>query len=98
MVRAGVPVHSKGGWVQINLRPAPAPGLELGGRAGIDDPDDEDLDGFSRLRNRAVEAHVAWRHAPVVVGLEVRRLQTDYAPPAGTRSATHVNLAAGFEF
>jgi hypothetical protein len=96
MVRAGVPVHTKGGWVQLNFRLAAA--LELGGGAGIDDPDDEDLDATSRLRNTAVEGHVAWRHAPAVVGLEVRRVRTEYAPPTGTRPATHVNLAAGFEF
>jgi hypothetical protein len=70
----------------------------LGGGVGIDDPDDEDLDASSRLRNTAFEGHVAWRHAPAVAGLELRRLQTDYAPPANNRSATHMNLAVGFEF
>jgi len=96
MVRDGVPVDTRGGWVQLNFRLAP--GLEFGGGAGIDDPDDEDLDASSRLRNTAFEGHVAWRHAPAVAGLEVRRLRTEYAPPANNRSATHINLAVGFEF
>ena len=96
MVRDGVPVRAKGGWIQLNFRPAAQ--LELGGGAGIDDPDDADLVVPSRLRNTAFEAHVVWRHLPVVVGLETRRIRTRYAPPVGTRSAVHVNLGAGFEF
>lgn len=96
MVRDGVPVGSTGGWAQLNLKPTPA--WELGGGAGMDDPDDADLVAGSRLRNVAVEGHLAWRKAPVVLGLEVRHLRTRYAAPTGTLTATHVNLAAGFEF
>jgi hypothetical protein len=96
MVRDGVPVRTTGGWVQLNLRPSP--GWEIGGGFGIDDPDDEDLLPASRLRNRSVEGHVLWRRAPLVVGAEVRDIRTRYADPTGTLSATHANLAVGFEF
>ncbi|HET6797534.1 MAG TPA: hypothetical protein VFH40_10280 [Gemmatimonadales bacterium] len=96
MVRNGVAVNSKGGWVQLNLRPSSA--VELGGGGGIDDPDDEDLVATSRLRNTAFEGHIVWRRQPAVVGLELRTLRTKYAPPADTQSATHVNLGVGFEF
>jgi hypothetical protein len=95
MVRDGVPVRTKGGWVQLNLKPA---AWELGGGVGIDDPDDADLDTGSRFRNLAFEGHVTWRRAPAVVGVEVRELRTRYAPGADDLSATHFNLAVGFEF
>jgi hypothetical protein len=96
MVRNGVAVGSKGGWVQLNVKPNAA--IEVGVGGGIDDPDDEDLVATSRLRNTAVEGHVVWRQRPAVVGLEVRGIRTRYAPPAETQSATHVNLGVGFEF
>ena len=94
MVRNGVPVAARGGWVQLNFRPTPA--LELGAGAGIDDPDDGDLVAASRLRNTTLEGHVIWRRLPVVVGLEGRGIRTRYSP--GTRSAAHANLGVGLEF
>jgi hypothetical protein len=94
MVRNGVPVAARGGWVQLNFRPTPA--LELGAGAGIDDPDDGDLVAASRRRNTTFEGHVIWRRLPVVVGLEGRGIRTRYSP--GTRSAAHVNLGVGLEF
>ena len=96
MVRDGVPVRAIGGWAQLNVRPSAQ--WEIGGGAGIDDPDDEDLGDASRLRNVAVEGHAAWRRPPAVVGLEVRHLRTRYRAPAGDLSATQVNLGMGFEF
>ncbi len=96
MVRDGVPAETTGGWVQLNLRPSEP--WELGAGLGIDDPADGDLLPASRLRNLAVEGHVLWRRAPLVLGVEVRELRTRYAEPVGTRSATHTNLAVGFEF
>jgi hypothetical protein len=91
-----VPVHTKGGWVQLNVRPSEM--WELGAGAGIDDPDDDDLNpATARLRNLALEGHAVWRLAPVVVGGEVRRLRTRYAS-LGDIAATQVNLAVGFEF
>jgi hypothetical protein len=96
MVRDGVPVHTKGGWGQLNVRPSAA--WEIGGGLGMDDPADDDLLPASRLRNLAFEGHVTWRRAPLVVGAEVREIRTRYAAPVGTLSATHVNAAVGFEF
>ncbi len=92
-----VAVATTGGWVQLNARPAPA--WEIGAGAGLDDPHDADLvQAGQRLRNLAVEGHASWRRAPVVLGAEVRLLRTRYGAGLGTVPATHVNLAAGFEF
>jgi hypothetical protein len=64
-----------------------------------DDPDDADLNpATQRLRNLAVEGHASWRRAPIVLGAEVRLLRTRYGAGLGTVEATHLNLAAGFEF
>ena len=66
-----------GGWIQLNVLPSPV--WEIGAGAGLDDPDDSDLDvATQRLRNLAVEGHASWRRAPVVVGFEIRRLETRY--------------------
>ena len=95
--RDSVPVATVGGWAQLNVRPSAA--WEIGAGAGIDDPDDDDLDpAVARLRNVAIEGHVAWRLAPLVVGGEVRRIRTRYGPALGDRAATQVNLALGLEF
>jgi hypothetical protein len=96
MVRDGIPVRTTGGWGQLLVRPSAA--WEIGGGAGIDDPDDADLNADSRLRNASVEGHLLWRKTPIVLGLEVREIRTRYAPPLETLGATHINLAAGFEF
>jgi hypothetical protein len=67
----------------------------------VDDPDDADLDPATptqRLRNLALESHASWRRAPIVLGAEVRLLRTRYGAGIGTVRATHLNLAAGFEF
>ena len=90
-------VETTGGWAQLNLRPVPA--WELGAGVGLDDPDDADLDpAGQRLRNLALEGHTSWRRAPIVLGAEVRLLRTRYGTGGGTVRATHLNLAAGFEF
>jgi hypothetical protein len=90
-------VSTTGGWVQLNVLPSPA--WEIGTGAGLDDPDDSDLDlATQRLRNLAVEGHATWRRAPVVVGLEIRRLETRYGASLTDVGATHFNLAMGFEF
>ena len=96
MVIDGVPVRTKGGWAQLNVKPSAR--WEIGGGGGIDDPDDEDLLPASRLRNSAFEGHLLWRYPPLVAGVEVREIRTLYAEPVGTRSATHANLGVGFEF
>jgi hypothetical protein len=96
MVRDGVPVRAKGGWAQLNFRPSMQ--WEIGGGAGIDDPDDEDLGDASRLRNVAVEGHLTWRRLPAVVGVEIRQIRTRYRAPVDDLSATQINLGMGFEF
>jgi hypothetical protein len=91
-------IATTGGWGQLLVRPLPA--LELGLGYGVDDPDDGDA-GFAgaRLRNEVIAAQATWRAAPVVLGAEVRRMETTYAPvDGGRRHNTHLNLAAGFEF
>ena len=96
MVVDGVPVRTKGGWVQVNIKPSLQ--WEIGAGAAIDDPEDEDLLPTSRLRNEAFEGHLLLRFPPAVLGLELREIRTRYADPLGTRSATHANLGVGFEF
>jgi hypothetical protein len=93
----GIPVRTRGGWAQLNLHPLSP--VEVGAGLGLDDPDDRDLDpATALLLNRAWEAHLQWRPAPLVFGAEVRRLATTYGPPVGRQVVHHVNLAAGFEF
>ncbi|MBI3983163.1 MAG: hypothetical protein HY337_09635 [Gemmatimonadetes bacterium] len=91
------PVRSKGGWVQLNIKPVSS--WELGGGYGIDDPEDLDLNPLTaRLRNVSWEGHVHWRPQPLVFGAEFRRLETRYAAPTGVLWVNHLNVAAGFEF
>lgn len=93
----GVTVRTRGGWAQLNVRPTPE--WILGGSAGIDDPKDTDLDTTTqRLKNVTFGGHLHWRPRPLVFGLEVRRTRTTYGTGIGKLDATHVNLAAGFEF
>ena len=94
----GIPIRTTAWWAQLNLLPSDA--WELGGGFGIDDPKDEDIDPASqRSKNTVWEVHAAWRPLPLVVGLEFRRLETEYgANPNWTWSASQANLALGFEF
>ena len=92
---AGAPVHTKGGWGQVNFRPRT--GWMLGGGCGIDDPKDADVPSNGRFRNFICEGHVEWRPpGPLVFGFEFRQLKTRYQ--AGDFTANHLNLAAGFTF
>ena len=92
-----VPVRTKGGWAQINLRPVPE--LEIGGGAGLDDPDDADLDpAIARLENRTFSGHLTWRPRPLVIGVEFRRIGTRYGPTVGREWDSHVNLVMGLTF
>ena len=96
----GVPVRTKGGWAQLNIKPAHA--VVFGGGCGIDDPNDADLTGASgppqgRLKNVACAAHIEIRPSgPLVFGFEYRRIRTTYS--TGTFSDNHLNAAAGFQF
>lgn len=92
---AGVPVQTKGGWGQLNLRPRSE--WIFGGGCGIDDPDDADVAAGGRLKNFVCEGHLEWRpRGPMVFGFEFRRFKTTYA--VGDFNASHVNLAAGYRF
>lgn len=92
---AGVPVQTKGGWGQLNLRPTSE--WIFGGGCGIDDPDDADVAAGGRLKNFVCEGHLEWRpRGPMVFGFEFRRFKTSYA--VGDFSANHINLAAGYRF
>ena len=93
----GVPVRTKGGWGQLNVRPRPRAGWMFGGGCGIDDPKDADLPATGRLRNFVCEGHVEWRPpGPLIFGFEFRRLNTRYQ--AGDYIVNHLNLAAGYRF
>jgi hypothetical protein len=94
----GVPVRSRGGWVQLNVLPTFE--WEVGGGFGLDDPNDDDLDlNTQRRRNVHFEGHAHWRPHPLVFGVEVRRIETRYGAATTTDwGNTHVNLAMGFSF
>ncbi|HUC39629.1 MAG TPA: hypothetical protein VMR92_02250, partial [Gemmatimonadales bacterium] len=88
----GAPVHSKGGWGQLNVRPRT--GWMFGGGCGLDDPNDADIPATGRFRNFVCEGHVEWRPGPLVLGFEFRRLETRYQ--TGDFVVNHLNLATGF--
>lgn len=97
----GVPVRTKGGWGQLNIRFTPL--VMVGGGCGLDDPDDADLPlppptgPPPALRNFVCAGMVEWRpRGPLVFGAEVRRFATDYA--AGRFTALHFNVAAGWSW
>jgi hypothetical protein len=98
-----LPIQSKGGWVQLLLRPHRE--LELGGGYGIDDPRDEDVQRYSgplpsRLENTAWEVHGHWRRGPLVLAGEYRRIETTYVSGAlaALQPLNHVNVALGVVF
>lgn len=91
----GVPVRTKGGWGQLNLRPVRH--VMFGGGCGLDDPNDADVPATGRLRNFVCEGHVELRPpGPLVFGFEYRHFSTRYQ--GGDFSASHLNLAAGYRF
>ncbi len=92
---AGAPVHTTGGWAQVNIKPSSR--VMLGAGYGFDDPRDADLAAGSRLKNVVREAHIHVRPGgPFVFGFEYRRLETTYA--TGVLANDHVNISAGIEF
>lgn len=91
----GAPVHTKGGWGQLNLRLRPT--VTVGGGCGLDDPDDADIAATGAQRNFVCAGMVEWRPSgPLVFGVELRRIATDYV--AGQFTATHLNVAAGWRW
>jgi hypothetical protein len=91
----GVPVRTKGGWGQLNVRAVKH--FMVGGGCGLDDPNDADVPATGRLRNFVCEGHADWRPpGPLVFGFEFRHFSTRYQ--GGDFTANHLNLAAGFRF
>lgn len=97
----GAPLKTKGGWVQLDVRPSFA--WEFGGGVGIDDPDDDQLESGTagsyagRLRNLVKSLHVMWRPGGgLLLGAEVRRIETTYS--SADLGVTHANVYAGLFF
>jgi len=90
------PVETTGGWIQGVVFPAAA--VELGLSAGFDDPEDSTIAPSGRLRNAVVAANLTWRPAPLVVGLEYRRIATRFRGATAATIGHHLALALGVEF
>ena len=91
----GVPVDTRGGWAQLNIRPSFE--WEIGGGYGMDDPDDADLPATARLKNTIIEGHLHWRPGGgLVIGAAFRRLTTTYS--TGDLTANAINLFTGVAF
>jgi len=82
-------VRTRGGWVQLVIRPSAR--WEVAGGGGVDDPRDEDLGPTGRLANRNVTAHAVWSALPIRIGAQYQLLATRYA--TGTRK-NHQLVAA----
>ena len=94
------PLSTKGGWAQMNVRPAF--GFRLGAGCGVDHPETNlglPPSGATLLRRRndACATYATFRPTgPLFFGAELRRLRTEYA--SGRYTNDHVTLTAGFEF
>ena len=90
-----VPVDTRGGWAQLNIRPNFE--WEVGGGAGIDDPDDTDLPATGRLKNMIIEGHIHWRPGGgLLIGAAFRRIETTYL--SGPLTANTFGMFSGFNF
>ena len=84
-------LKSKGGWAQVNLRPAFW--FRYGAGCGVDHPDPSVV----RRRNDACSTYAIVRPSgPLFFGAELRRTRTEYV--TGRYTSDHVTLSAGFEF
>ena len=91
----GRPVKSHGGWGQLNLRPTFS--WELGGGAGLDDPDEALLTPTQRGRNIIYEGHVHYRPGGgLLLGAAFRHIETSYA--TGVQKLNHINGFVGLAF
>jgi hypothetical protein len=89
----GPPISDHAGWAQLNARVHAT--LLAGAGCGVDVVDDDDRP--IRRRNTVCAGHLLWRPSePVVVGLEYRRIATEFDPGV-TGNARHLNLSIGFE-
>jgi len=90
-----VPIHDRGGWAQLNVRPLAIWGFGAG--CGADTPTLADLPLTGRQRNVSCAAYVTGRPVgPIVVGIEGRRIATTYA--TGKLIGDHLNIGFGFEY
>ena len=89
----GPPIRDHAGWAQLNARVHAT--LIAGAGCGLDVADDDDRP--ARRRNSVCAGQLLWRPSePVVVGLEYRRIGTEFDPGV-TGYARHLNLSVGFE-
>jgi len=90
---ANLPLKTKGGWAQLNVRPAV--GFRVGLGCGTDQPES----GAARRRNDACSTYTFVRPAggPIFFGAELRRIRTAYAASARYTN-DHVTITTGFEF
>jgi hypothetical protein len=87
------PLDDQAGWAQLNAQLHMT--LLAGAGCGVDVVDGADRP--ARRRNSVCMGHLLWRPSePIVVGLELRRIATEFDSGAVGR-ATHVNLGVGFE-
>jgi hypothetical protein len=99
-----VPVRSKGGWGQANVRFRSF--LTLGAGCGWDTPNRADFPpiqtgnvGALRLWNNVCEGHaIARPDGPIVAGFTYRRLRTRYGAPLNVVANEHLNLTLGYQF
>lgn len=103
VARASVPLRTRGGWAQLNVRYLEL--LTVGAGFGVDAPRGPYTAATAALtnaaaprrRNAVFEGHAILRPGgPVLVGLTYRRTRTSYA--AGPLVNDHVNLAIGYQF
>jgi hypothetical protein len=76
--------------------------LTLYATYGLDDPRDGDLVSITkrdwRLRNQGIAFSSIYKLTPQFsIGLEYRRLETDYLQ-SGRQTANHLNLGAAYSF
>jgi hypothetical protein len=95
-------IETKGGWLQLGIRP---PGLDKGTfylGVGADDPDDDGLVSVTkrdwRLQTRTADASFIYKVTPQLsFGGEVRHSETKLLQ-TGKQKNTQVNLAMGLSF
>ncbi len=94
--RASVPLETRGGWAQANVRYLEL--VTVGAGCGVDAPRGAlNPAAAPRQRNNVCEGHAILRpEGPLLVGLTYRRTRTRYA--AGPFVNDHVNLAFGYQF
>jgi len=96
-------IRSRGGWTQVSFTPPVLRDrLTFYGSAGIDDPDNGDLQSVTprnwRSRNFSYAFNAIFKPIPPLsIGFEFRRFHTTYLI-TGERTAEHFNLGAAYTF